>query len=43
VKLGTNVSPLTPTDENAGNMSEQQILHSGDIQLAAAIQYLEKH
>jgi len=43
VKLGTNVSPLTPTDENAGNMNEQQILSSGDIQLSAAIQYLEKH
>jgi carboxyl-terminal processing protease len=43
VKLSTNVSPLTPTDENSSNMSEQQILGSGDIQLVAAIQYLEKH
>ncbi len=43
VKLGTNGSPLTPTDENSGNMTEQQILSSGDSQLAAAIQYLEKH
>jgi carboxyl-terminal processing protease len=43
VKLSPNVSPLTPTDENAGNMSEQQILKSGDVQLAAAIQYLNKH
>ncbi len=43
VKLGTNVSPLSPTDANASNMSEQQILKSGDTQLIAAIQYLEKH
>ena len=43
VKLSSNVSPLTPTDENSSNMSEQQILDSGDIQLAAAIHYLEKH
>ncbi len=43
VKLATNVSPLSPTDENASSMNEQQILHSGDTQLIAAIQYLEKH
>jgi len=43
VKLNSNVSPLTPTDENSSNMSEQQILASGDVQLEAAIQYLEKH
>jgi len=43
VKLNSNVSPLTPTDENSSNMSEQQILSSGDVQLAAAIHYLEKH
>ncbi|MFL5658793.1 MAG: S41 family peptidase [Ktedonobacteraceae bacterium] len=43
VKLSPNVSPLTPTDENSDHMSEQQILASGDVQLEAAIQYLEKH
>ena len=43
VKLNSNVSPLTPTDENSSNMSEQQILSSGDVQLVAAIHYLEKH
>src|SRR5712691_1735505 len=43
VKLNSNVSPLTPTDENSSNMSEQQILSSGDAQLVAAIHYLEKH
>ncbi|GAC1348324.1 MAG: S41 family peptidase [Ktedonobacteraceae bacterium] len=43
VKLATNASPLTPTDENSGNMTEQQILSSGDSQLAAAIQYLKNH
>ena len=43
VKLNSNASPLTPTDENSSNMSEQQILSSGDAQLAAAIHYLEKH
>jgi len=43
VKLASNAIPLSPNDENAGNMSENQILSSGDTQLAAAIQYLEKH
>ena len=43
VKLAPNAIPLSPNDENAGNMSENQILSSGDTQLAAAIQYLEKH
>jgi hypothetical protein len=43
VKLNSNVSPLTPTDENSSNMSEQQILGSGDTQLVAAIHSLEKH
>ena len=43
VKLAPNAVPLTPTDENAGNMTEQQILTSGDTQLVGAIQYLEKH
>jgi len=43
VKLAPNSIPLSPTDENAGNMTEQQILSSGDTQLVAAIQYLEKH
>lgn len=36
-----NTDPLTPNDENAGNMTEQQILKSGDKQLVAAIQYLD--
>jgi len=43
VKLASNAIPLSPNDENAGSMSENQILSSGDTQLAAAIQYLEKH
>jgi carboxyl-terminal processing protease len=34
---------LTPDLENANNLSEQQILNSGDAQLAAAIKYLESH
>ena len=43
VKLNSNITPLSPTDENASNMTLQQILSSGDTQLVAAIQYLEKH
>ncbi len=43
VKLAPKAIPLSPTDENAGNMTEQQIVTSGDNQLVAAIQYLEKH
>jgi carboxyl-terminal processing protease len=43
VKLGPNASPLTPNDENSDNMNESQILHNGDTQLIAGIQYLEKH
>jgi carboxyl-terminal processing protease len=41
IPLGPNNFPLTPTDENAGHMTEQQILTSGDAQLAKAIQFLE--
>ncbi|MBV9709063.1 MAG: hypothetical protein JO125_16840, partial [Chloroflexi bacterium] len=41
VKLGQNILPLTANDENAGSMSEQQILTSGDAQLVAAIKYLK--
>jgi carboxyl-terminal processing protease len=41
VKLGSNAFPLTPTDENAGKMTEQQILASGDAQLVKAINYLK--
>jgi carboxyl-terminal processing protease len=33
---------LTPNQENQSNMSLQQILNSGDAQLAAAIQYLNQ-
>jgi carboxyl-terminal processing protease len=43
VKLPANANILTPTDENAGKMNEQQILAAGDKQLVAAIHYLEKH
>ena len=43
VNLNANVNPLTPNDENQGNMTLQQILSSGDIQLAGAIRYLESH
>jgi len=43
VTLGQNVIPLTPADENAGNMTEQQMLSSGDTQLKAAINYLNTH
>lgn len=43
VKLPSKVTPLTPNDENNGNMTLQQILNSGDTQLASAIQYLQKH
>ncbi len=43
VKLPPNATIETSSDENASNMSEQQILSSGDKQLAAAIRYLEAH
>jgi carboxyl-terminal processing protease len=43
VTLGSNASPLLPNDENASNMTLQQILTSGDTQLAAAIKYLDGH
>jgi carboxyl-terminal processing protease len=43
VKLPANANILTPNDENAGKMNEQQILAGGDNQLVAAIHYLEKH
>jgi carboxyl-terminal processing protease len=42
VKMPTNASILTPNDENVQNMTQQQILTSGDSQLVRAIQYLEK-
>ena len=41
VKLDPNTLPLTANDANAGAMSEQQILNSGDTQFAAAIRYLK--
>ena len=41
VPLDPKVSPLTPDEENQGNMTLQQILHSGDAQLVKAIEYLE--
>ena len=43
VQMGKNATPLTPNDENADKLSERQILQSGDTQLIAAINYLEKH
>lgn len=43
VQLGPNAVALMPADENAGNMTEQQILSSGDAQLNAAIDYLKTH
>ncbi len=33
---------LTPNDENAANMTEQQIIGSGDVQMNAALQYLKE-
>lgn len=41
VTLNSNVSSLTPSQENQSNLTEQQILKSGDTQLVKAIQYLE--
>jgi hypothetical protein len=43
VKLPTNATQITPSDENNGNMTLQQILNGGDTQLAAAIKYLQNH
>jgi len=43
VNLGSNVTELTPDIQNRQNMTEQQILKSGDAQLVAAIKYLEAH
>jgi carboxyl-terminal processing protease len=40
VKLDPNTVLLTASDANSGSLSEQQILSSGDAQLAAAIKYL---
>ncbi len=43
VDLDKNANVLTPNDENAGNLTEQQIIASKDAQLNAAIQYLKTH
>jgi carboxyl-terminal processing protease len=43
VNLNANSNPLTPIDENQGNMTLQKILSSGDTQLVGAIRYLESH
>ncbi len=43
VALAKNATELMPADENAGNMTEQQILAGGDAQLNAAIEYLKTH
>jgi len=43
VKLASNAAPLTPNEENNGSMTQEQILKSGDTQLAEAIKYLQNH
>ncbi len=43
VDLNNGASELTPNVENQRNMTLQQILTSGDNQLAAAINYLKTH
>ncbi len=43
VTLKANVLPIEPNDENAGHLTEQQILSSGDTQVVAAIHYLDTH
>ena len=43
VVLNAKIAPITPDDENAGHLTEQQILNSGDTQVIAAIRYLETH
>jgi len=43
VVLNAKIAPITPDDENAGHLTEQQILKSGDTQVVAAIRYLETH
>jgi carboxyl-terminal processing protease len=43
VNLTPKATELTPTIENQQNMTEQQILNSGDNQLVSAIKYLEGH
>jgi carboxyl-terminal processing protease len=43
VNLSSNATELTPDIENQQNMTEQQILSSGDTQLVSAIKYLEGH
>ncbi len=43
VPLDPNATILTPDIETQGNMTLAQIMKSGDAQLIAAIQYLEKH
>ncbi len=43
VQLNPKANPLTPDIEQESNMTEQQILNSGDNQLVAAIHYLEQH
>jgi len=43
VTLAASAIPLQAVDENAGNLTQQQILNSGDAQLSAAIKYLQTH
>lgn len=40
VNMGAKNQPLTPTDENASKLSQEQILKSSDLQLIKALQYL---
>jgi carboxyl-terminal processing protease len=43
VPMNSNADDLTPDVENQTNLTLAQIMKSDDIQLIAAIQYLEKH
>ena len=43
VELTKSVPMLTAADENAGSLTEAQIIKSGDTQLNAAIEYLKTH
>lgn len=43
IPLAANATPLSPNEENTAKLTEQQILHSSDAQLVAAIKYLQHH
>jgi carboxyl-terminal processing protease len=42
VKQPANASDLSPNDESQNNMTLQQILNSGDVQLKAALEFLSQ-